>query len=258
MKIPQKIPNILGDNIGFISLVDAPQIDPCLKVANSARISYAKSTGEFTEKDKKLTTFLWEEEHTSPFRHSYFTLHLKIPLFVARQWMKYQVGGAWRTFEINDDPVSLETFDHFYSPDSGCSWNEVSGRYVVLTPEFYVPKLMRGNPPHGNKQSSVNLDLTEEENEILYLKIKDAMEESFKIYQDLLSEGVAKELARMVLPQSMYTEVYWTVSLQGVMHFIQQRTSEHAQYEIREYALALERLFSPVFDALGISRRTHE
>src|SRR5205085_6493936 len=89
--------------------------------------------------------------------HSFYTFHWKAPLFVFRQAFKYQVGSGWREYSVNGETVSLEVFDVLFDTDKGCSWNEVSGRYVQWTPEFFVPRTFRGNPPHGNKQASLDL-----------------------------------------------------------------------------------------------------
>lgn len=233
----------LEDGIGFVGLVDSMKEHALLKTVNAARISYGKRKTELDKKDHKLINFLAEHEHTSPFRHSHFTFHIKLPLFVARQWMKYQVSSTWRTFEAdgNDTGVSMEAFDHFYDLDKGCSWNEVSGRYVEWTPEFYVPMVMRSNAGHGNKQASS--DLPEDFDHRTYRE--EMLEEchlAYAKYLTRLESGVAKEIARMTLPQNLYTEVYWTCSLQSLQHFIKQRTHEDAQYEIRQYALMIERL----------------
>ena len=147
----------LKDEIGFVKLVDRMEQNHALKVVNSARISYNSKKDEFDEKDRKLTGFLWEHGHTSPFRHSFYTFHVKAPLFVLRQWLKYQVGSTWRTYEVEGEEVSVEAFDLMFDTDKGCSWNELSGRYVEMEPEFYVPKKFRSNPSHGNKQSSAEL-----------------------------------------------------------------------------------------------------
>src|ERR1051326_7757707 len=157
ISVPRGACETLDDGIGFVALVDRMQLDPALKVVNAARISYEKKKDEFDDKDKKLCRFLWEHGHTSPYRHSFFTFHWKAPLFVFRQAFKYQVGSGWRKYEANGEAVALEAVDVLFDTDKGCSWNEVSGRHVTWTPEFYVPRVMRGNPPHGNKQSSVDL-----------------------------------------------------------------------------------------------------
>ena len=139
-----------------------------------------------------------------------------------------------------------------FDTDKGCSWNEVSGRYVRWTPEFYVPTVMRANPPHGNKQASFDLpedfDHAGERAQML-----GECEEAFKRYEARIERGVAKEIARMILPQSLYTQAYWTVSLQGVLHFLQQRLKPDAQYEIRVFAEAVRDLVKDDLARVGVT-----
>jgi thymidylate synthase (FAD) len=227
------------------------QQDPALKVVNSARISYDKQRSEFQEQDRKLCGFLWNHGHTSPYRHSFFTFHFKAPLFVFRQAFKYQVGSGWRTYEIDGVEVSLEVFDVMFDTDKGCSWNEVSGRYVKWAPEFYVPQVMRANPSHGNKQASVDLPADfdhQGERELMLAECQAA----FERYEQRIERGVAKEIARTCLPQNLYTQAYWTVSLQGVMHFLDQRLKRDAQHEIRCYAEGVAGLIAPTLEQLGV------
>ncbi len=249
---PEGAIDALGDGIGFVALVDRMEQDPALKVVNSARISYDKQKEGFEDKDRKLCSFLWEHGHTSPFRHSFFTFHWKAPLFVFRQAFKYQVGSGWRTYEVDGAEVSLEVFDVMFDTDKGCSWNEVSGRYVRWTPEFYVPTVMRANPPHGNKQAS--FDLPEDFDHAGERKLMlDECQDAFKRYEARIERGVAKEIARMILPQSLYTQAYWTVSLQGVLHFLQQRLKPDAQYEIRVFAEAVRDLVKDDLARVGVT-----
>lgn len=245
----------MEDKIGFVSVVDRMEQNTALKVVNSARISYAKKKDQLGKQDLALTKYLWNNEHTSPFRHTYYTFHLKQPLFVFRQFIKYQVGGAWRTYEIDGYELSLEIFDLLYDTDKGCSWNEVSGRYVILKPEFYIPYKIRGNTTHGSKQKSTVLPESFNHDSIK-LKIMDHCEETYKLYEELIESGVAKELARSVLPQNIYTESYWTVSLQGVLHFLTQRLHETAQYEIQCAAKAIYSLLRKDLDELGIDKES--
>lgn len=249
---PEGAIDALGDNIGFVALVDRMAQDPALKVVNSARISYDKQKEGFGERDKKLCSFLWEHGHTSPYRHSFYTFHWKAPLFVFRQAFKYQVGSGWRTYEVEGEEVSLEVFDMMFDTDKGCSWNEVSGRYVKWTPEFYVPSVMRANPPHGNKQASVDLPADFDhagEREAMLAECRDA----FERYEARIERGVAKEIARMILPQSLYSQAYWTVSLQGVLHFLDQRLKPDAQYEIRAFARAIAELVKDDLERIGVT-----
>lgn len=241
----------LDDERGLVALVDRMREDPALKVVNSARISYGKQKAEFDEKDRKLAKFLWQHGHTSPYRHSFYTFHWKAPLFVFRQAFKYQVGSTWRTYDVDGVEVSLAVFDVMYDTDKGCSWNEVSGRYVKWEPEFYVPARMRANPAHGNKQASNELgDDWDHEGERARMLAE--CQEAFARYEQRIERGVAKEIARMLLPQTLYSQAYWTVSLQGVLHFLDQRLKPDAQYEIRRYAQAVRDLVAPDLERLGI------
>ena len=245
----------LGDEIGFVALVDRMQTDHALKVVNSARISYQKRREDLTDADQRLAGFLWSHGHTSPYRHSFYTFHWKAPLFVFRQAHKYQVGSTWREYEVEGASVSGEAFDVVFDTDKGCSWNEISGRYVEWSPEFYVPAVMRTNPPHGNKQASEPLG-ADFEHEAERAAMHAECERAFDDYRARIERGVAKEIARMLLPQNLYSQAYWTVSLQGVIHFLTQRLAADAQFEIRAYAEAVFDLVADDLDRLGITRDT--
>lgn len=257
VSMPEGAIETLDDSLGFVALVDRMQTDPALKVVNAARISYEKQKDGFDERDQKLCGFLWEHGHTSPYRHSFFTFHWKAPLYVFRQAFKYQVGSAWRTYEVDGEAVSLEAFEVMFDTDKGCSWNEVSGRYVKWTPEFYVPKVMRSNPPHGNKQASVDLpddfDHAGERERML-----DECNAMFAQYEQRIERGVAKEIARSCLPQNLYSQAYWTVSLQAVLHFLDQRLKADAQFEIRRYAEAVFELLRDDLERIGIRREAFD
>lgn len=243
----------LNDGIGFVSLVDRMKNDAALKIVNSARISYSKSKYLLDDKDTNLIRFLLANQHTSPFRHTYYTFHVKVPLFTLRQWIKYQVGSTWRKYEIDGDPVSVEMFDLMYDTDKGCSWNEISGRYAPFKPEFYIPSMMRANPPHGNKQASMVLgeDFNHAEAK---MKMFEECERAYKAYEERIESGIAKEIARMMLPQNIYTEAYWTVSLQGVIHFLTQRMQPDAQFEIQKAADAVYALISSDLNRMNINK----
>jgi len=255
LQMPPGAAPTLDDDIGFVALVDRMQQDPALKVVNAARISYEKQKAGFEDGDRKLASFLWEHGHTSPYRHSYYTFHWKAPLFVFRQAFKYQVGSGWREWEVNGETVSLEVFDVLFDTDKGCSWNEISGRYVQWTPEFYVPKVMRANPPHGNKQASIDLG-PDYDHAAEVARMHEECEHAFELYQQRIARGVAKEIARMLLPQSLYSQAYWTVSLQGIIHFLEQRLEADAQYEIRRYAEAVYDLVKGDLERIGVTRES--
>lgn len=204
---------------GFVRLVDAMGSD--LSVVNAARVSFGKRKETFEEGNAKLIAYLAKHEHTSPFRHAYLQFHVKAPIFVFRQWMKHQVG---------------------------CSWNEISGRYVEFPDdEYFVPASFR-------QQAKVNKQGSEGEIEDgnrgpameAYL---DACRNSVAQYKRMLELGVCREQARCVLPLGLYSEVYWTTSLQAVAHFIRLRSEAHAQWEIQEYARAVRALMEDRFPA---------
>jgi len=251
--VPEGAVLTLDDGIGFLALVDSMKNDAATKVVNAARISYNRRKESFDESDKKLARYLWLHGHTSPYRHSFYTFHWKAPLFVFRQAFKYQVGSTWREYEANGASISVEAFDVLFDTDKGCSWNEISGRYVEWEPEFYVPQVMRANPSHGSKQASVDLPADFDHAAERAAMIAECRE-AFERYQARLARGVAKEIARTCLPQSIYTQAYWTVSLQGVIHFLEQRLKKDAQFEIRRYADAVFRLIEQDLAKLGIDR----
>jgi len=251
---PEGAIECLDDGIGFVALVDRMRTDHAAKVVNSARISYEKVREGFDEsKDRALCSFLWKHGHTSPYRHSFYTFHWKSPLFVFRQAFKYQVGSGWREYEVDGTTVSLEVFDVMFDTDKGCSWNEVSGRYVQWQPEFYVPVRMRANPPHGNKQASFDLPEDFDHAGERATMIAEC-EQAFALYQERIERGVAKEIARMCLPQNLYSQAYWTVSMQGVIHFLEQRLSPDAQYEIRRHAEAVYDLIADDLERIGVAK----
>ena len=260
MTEPTKI-DFLDDGISVVSLTDRMVNDHALKVANAARASYDNKKQEFETKDQKLTKFLWGHEHTSPFRHSYYTFEISLPIIVARQMMKYQVGSGFRSYEVNGEEVTVEAFDHFYDIDKGCSWNEVSGRYVQTSEAYHIPAVMRSNPGHGNKQSSGKYENDTDPYNIDYLSETAAMQamhehcrDCLKLYRKLIKNGVAKEIARMILPQNMFTKVCWTISLQAIIWFLHQRLKPDAQYEIRQLAEGIYSLISDDLTRLGLDK----
>lgn len=251
----------LEDEISEVSLVDKMQEDIALKVVNSARISYNNKKETFDEKDKTLCRFLMDNEHTSPFRHSYYTFHIKAPLFLFRQLMKYQVGSVFRTYEVDGKEVKVDIFDHLYDDDKGCSWNEISGRYTQTSEQFYIPKKLRSNPSHGNKQSSGEYKNPLQPYEVdhmypesIYFNMATKCKESLYLYNQYIKNGVAKEICRMFLPQAIYSEAYWTVSLQSILHFLKQRGKKESQLEIRLLALAIYTLIEKDIENIGITK----
>jgi thymidylate synthase (FAD) len=212
---------------GFVELIDTLGSD--LTVVNSARVSFGKRKTTLEEADEKLIRFLAKHQHWSPFRHVQLQFHCKVPEFVARQWYKHVVGIAY-------SEGGAMCVDH--------AWNEISLRYVDASEfHFYTPEGFRAQSP-SNKQAST--DEVVANSTVLQQAYQQHAQQTFALYQQLVNEGVAKEQARGVLPLSIYTEFYWTVSLQALANFIKLRTHEGAQYEIRCYADALEKLTQTV------------
>jgi len=253
--------DFLKDGKSSVALVDQMVSSPALKTVNAARCSYNNEKDTFESKDKKLTKFLWKNEHTSPFRHSYYTFQVKLPIFVARQLMKYQVGSGFRTVEADGREIFIEEFDHLYDNDKGCSWNEVSGRYTQTSDDYYIPRKMRSNPPHGNKQSSGEYENPVKEFSMDFMYpgeiieyMEDLCKRSLYMYHRMVSNGVAKEQARGILPQAMYTKAYWTVSLQSILWFLHQRLKPDAQWEIKMLAEGIFEIMEPELEQFGICK----
>lgn len=209
-----KIVNVLDK--GFVELIDILGDDNT--IVSAARVSVlGESKGK--EKDKQLIKYLLDNKHTSPFEHVVFTFRVKCPLFVRSQWMRHR---TW-------------------------SYNEVSRRYTSEDIDFYIPKVLR-KQAKSNRQASVDeyiSTLVDEE-----LDVNESVTDFISVtcgmlqdtYEFLLKQGVSREQARMVLPQNMYTMFYATVDLHNLFHFIELRNTPEAQYEIRVYAEALERM----------------
>ena len=193
-----------------VELLDVMGSD--LTVVNAARVSFAGESEEFGSRDKKLVRYLAAHGHWTPFAHVQVQLRIKAPVFVARQLVKHQVGLVW---------------------------NEVSRRYVDFTPEFHAPEAWRKRAPN-KKQGS--LDETFDNDSLLYNSYWDLMTKAEDLYSFMLEKGVAPEQARMVLPQSMMTEWYWTGSLVAFARVVTQRLSEDAQYECRVVAEKIDQL----------------
>ena len=213
----------MGDNIykmldkGEIELLGVLGTD--LTVVNSARVSFGNCKTKFDQKDKILIDYLADNKHYSPFRHIMLQFRVKAPEFVLRQWYKHVVG--------------IETTSAYPTKDH--AWNEISGRYKPVE-EYYYPKEWRSQSS-DNKQASEGLVANETEVSTIFNK---AMSDIRSAYEKLLSLGVAKEQARILLPLNQYTEVYWTASFQAVANFLELRDHVHAQWEIREYAKVLK------------------
>ena len=181
-------------------------------VANSARVSFANMVGEFGPRDKKLITYLAKHDHWTPFAHVQAQFRISAPVFVARQLVKHQVGMVW---------------------------NEVSRRYVDFLPEYHIPKLWRKRADN-KKQGSSDVVFVGDEHTRFQQKYSDLISQAEAVYDNMIASGVAPEQARMVLPQSMMTEWYWTGSLAAFARVVQQRISSDAQYECQIIAQKID------------------
>ena len=212
---------------GFIEVVDSLGND--LTVVNSARVSFGKRKTKWDKGDERLVRYLAKYKHYSPFRHLQVQFHVKAPEFVMRQWYKHVVG--------------IETTSNGSTKDH--AWNEISGRYVPVE-EFYIPEIWR-KQSEDNKQASEGV-LESENNRRAKHYYDTALSTTVNMYNRLINDlGVAKEQARVILPLSQYTEVYWTASFQAIMNFIELRNEKTSQIEIQEYAKLLLDLMYEVY-----------
>jgi thymidylate synthase (FAD) len=225
---------------GSVELYDGMVCDPRLKIANAARVSFNKQTDELTDKDIKLINYLFKHEHFSTFRHSYFSFRIKAPLIVFRQFWKYQIGCDW---------IENENVGTINLPET--NWNEASGRYVEFTPEFYIPNEIRIQSKDNKQGSSGKLEtLPNGDDPVKFFE--DGCLSIYERYKYMVSSGAAKEQARMLLPQNIYSECVWTCSLQCLLYVLHQRLKTDAQFEIREYATAIAKLIMPIMHPLDI------
>jgi len=212
---------------GFVRLVEFMGGDRA--VVQAARVSVGQGL-KTPEKDRRLINYLMKHEHGTPFEHAVFKFHVKSPIFVAREWFRHRMA----------------------------SYNEISQRYVEVKDEFYVPDRLR-KPAKGNKQASEFTDFPDE-GEIIK-KIEETYRTVYQAYRELLERGVARELARIVLPLGIYTQFYWTVNARSLMNFLRLREAPDAQWEIRQYAKVILRIFhekmpwtSEAWESLGRKR----
>jgi thymidylate synthase (FAD) len=199
---------------GFVRL-DAVLADD-LSVVNAARVSFGTRREEMDDRDAGLVRFLMRERHGTPFEHNFFRFHIKAPLFVTREWQRHRIG----------------------------SFNERSGRYSELPDEFYVPAASAVRTQVGKPGAYTFEPLPDDAVEEVRSGIESSYAESYGRYRELLDAGVAKEVARSVLPVGLYTEFYWSVNARSLMNFLSLRNAAAAQHEIRVYAEAAETHFA--------------
>jgi thymidylate synthase (FAD) len=199
---------------GFVRLDAAMASD--LSVVNAARVSFARRKEMMDESDEGLIRFLMRDRHGTPFEHNSFRFHIRAPIFVAREWMRHRVG----------------------------SFNEFSMRYAKATDDFYVPDpddvRSQVGKPGAYSFEPVSPELAETTRE----QLRAIYDAAYGTYQRLVEMGVARELARSVIPVGAYTEFYWTVNARSLMNFVSLRAAETAQREIRRYADACEQFLA--------------
>lgn len=199
----------LGDGISFVGVVQHMGSDKM--IVNAARVSFGQDNDKpFDESDKKLLGYLFRNQHGTPFEHVTITFKVVAPISVMRQWVRHRMA----------------------------SYNEISTRYKEMAERFYVPRVFRGQSK-SNRQASDGV--VDAQVDARYWAIE-AQKAAYGYYRQLLALGVAREQARDVLPLSLYTEFYVTVNARSLMHFVELRDSDHAQWEIRQYAKALVKL----------------
>ena len=202
---------------GFVRVVDYMGDDS--SIVQAARVSYGKGTKKLNQ-DKSLINYLISHRHSTPFEMNEIKFHIKLPIFVARQWIRHRTANV----------------------------NEYSARYSILDREFYLPQKQNLKPQSTINNQGRSGDLNSDEIEYYSDVIKENSKKGFENYSILLNEdelgaklddkksGLARELSRMTLPLNAYTQWYWKIDLHNLMHFLALRFDSHAQYEIRVYA----------------------
>jgi thymidylate synthase (FAD) len=196
------------------------RLDGCLaddlSVINSARVSFAKRKEELDETDIKVIEFLMKNRHGTPFEHNYFRFHAKCPIFVMREWIRHRIS----------------------------SFNEYSMRYSPALEEFYLPAREDVRTQTGKPGAYVFEPVDEEKADWAREGMDRIQREAFLEYQRLIEGGIAREVARTVLPVAIYTEFYWSINARSLMNFLSLRNAPTAQLEIRRYAEVIEKIFA--------------
>jgi thymidylate synthase (FAD) len=212
---------------GFIRLVDYMGGDD--RIVQAARVSYGEGTKSYRE-DAALIDYLLRHEHTSPFEQVILTFHVKLPIFVARQWIRHRTARV----------------------------NEISGRYSIMKDDFYLPDPADVAPQsEDNKQGRAAEALAADEAAKVIGQLEAGQKAAYASYMALVDEGLARELARVNLPLSLYTEWYWQIDLHNLFRFLMLRLDSHAQKEIRAYAEVLLDLTRAVAPAATASFERH-
>lgn len=189
---------------GFVKIVDYMGNDNA--IVQAARVSYGAGT-KTPSTDRALIRYLMKHMHTSPFEMCEIKLHIKAPIFVARQWLRHRTANV----------------------------NEYSARYSILESEYYIPQQSQLTKQSTNNKQGKSNEIVDNVEYITDL-IDDISQQTQNAYQNMLDVDLARELARIVLPVNYYTQFYWKIDLHNLLHFLKLRLTENAQYEIRQYA----------------------
>ncbi len=202
---------------GFVRLVDYMGDDA--SIVQAARVSYGKGTKSVSE-DTTLIRYLMRNQHTSPFEMVELKFHIRLPIFVARQWIRHRTANV----------------------------NEYSGRYSEMSDDFYLPELTQiRSQSLVNKQARSEVEIDPHISQNIISSMENSQKESYNEYQDYLEMGLARELARINLPVSNYTEWYWKIDLHNLFRFLKLRMDHHAQYEIQVYAKTIAEIIKQIY-----------
>lgn len=210
---PENHIKVLDGGQGWIGLLN--HMGDENTVTNSARVSFGKMKSQFDEKDEKLLKYLIQNKHLTPLEHISFTFLVHCPLYVRSQWIRHRCA----------------------------SYNELSRRYTEVDLEFYLPEIYR-KQSDSNKQASVVGSVVQENDNVIDM-VEKCVNTSLQTYNKMLQKGVCKEQARSILPQNLMTTFWWTVDLRSLINFLVLRDDDHAQLEIRQYAIAIKKLIKP-------------
>lgn len=208
---PQDAARVLDK--GYVSVLSVDADD--LYVVNGARASFAAHSQSMGQREVGLINFLMRENHSSPFEQGTFRFEIKAPIFVVREWQRHRIG----------------------------SFNEFSGRYAEFKPEFYIP-MGRVRKQEGKPGDYTFSRVMPAQDDLVCRRMEAVCNDAFMLYRELIEQGIAKEVARMVLPLNMYTTFVWQQNPRSLMNFLRLRNDQNAQEEIREYAAVIEAIFN--------------
>lgn len=209
---------------GFVTLVDAmPRLVPDSQktadyaIVQAARVSYGDGTKTLNE-DRGLIRYLLRHAHTTPFEMIEFKFHCKMPIFVARQWIRHRTANV----------------------------NEYSGRYSLMKDEFYIPDTDNIRQQSKSNRQGGNEQMASTDAQGFLDSLNELCDKAYTVYEEYIAKGVTREQSRMILPVNNYTEWYWKIDLHNLFHFLALRCDAHAQWEIRVFAEAMLSLIQPI------------